>query len=556
MNTTSTGRLAAPISEPPNALRRMALLAGCALWGALSSGCSLPQLDGTDGTDPSPDGTFTAASCQAQSGAPTLPDGYEYGYWEPIVLNDIMPGNDYVCANGEPYRFFVKFNPGASDLVVTLEGGGACWDDKTCNRDAGVLMANKVGAAPANYMSNLDQPVLAMHPQFGRVDNSVPTNKYNQVFLPYCTADVYAGDVVKTYVIDGANKDLHHKGRHNMEAVTTYLSQHFSNGKTGQLLTMGTSAGGVGMLIHYASIREAVEPTCGAGINDAGPIFPPGGEQTPVVEMLLEAYDTDDLVAQLDAQLQTDSHREIRDHFGNLSHGLSKTYPNDRFMLSAYKEDLNFSVFSFAASGVVPRGASNFTQQVLQKWDSELGRFQGFAWSQPENNWGFYFPVFRKDICSHGVAPTAVSKAHDSQYRSDALAGRAHGYVRSEVQWPMTFQDLVWDENDQAVLQDVVRRRHFGDAIRQLLDPTKPVPRYVDYRQWDQLTFLSPQGVGTTSDVWYEDLSGAVITDPQDWVNRQSDPNWCPDAANPDSKGQYIDQCSCAYIGSYEPPSP
>lgn len=535
--------------SPPSWFRQVATLAFSGTLAALATGCNVPQLDGTDGTDPKPDGTFTAASCEADSGAPSLPEGYDYGWWKRVELNDVAPGNDYVCANGEPYQFFVKFNEGASDLVVTLEGGGACWDYQTCNHEAGVLMVNTTSPAPDDYMDNLGAPVLAMHPQFGRIDNGVPTNKYNQVFLPYCTADVYAGDLTKTYT-RANSPDLvrHHRGRHNMKGIAEYLEDNFGAGKTGQLLTMGTSAGGVGTLVNYGMIREAVDPTCGAGINDAGPIFPPGGEQSAMIDILVDAWDLDGLIAELDDQLTTDSYRELRDDFGNISHGLSKTYPDDRFMLSAFKEDLNFSVFSFAGSGVVPRGASNFTEQVLQKWDSELGRFQGWAWSQPENNWGFYFPVFRKDLCSHGVAPTAVSKAHDSAYRSDGIAGRAHGYTRTEVQWDMTFEDLVWDENGNAVVESVVRRRHFGDAISQLLDPSKSVPRYVDYRQWDQLTFMSQQGVGKTSEIWYEDVSGSVISDPQDWVNRQSDPNWCPVPGS-------VDQCSCANIGSYDPPN-
>lgn len=516
-------------------------------FGASSIAC-MPQLDGTDGTDPKPDGTFADAVCEADQGPPALPEGHSYGYWKQVTLSDVAPGTDLVCANGEPYKFFVQLHEGASDLVVTLEGGGACWDYATCTDNAGVLKANRKGPPAADAMTNLDLPLVAMHPQFGRIDNGVPTNKYNQVFLPYCTADVFSGDTSKTYEDPedpGQNVTIHHRGRRVMKGVAAYLAQHFSGGKTGQLLTMGTSAGGVGTMLNYALVREAVDPKCGAGINDAGPLFLPGSEQQGIVDLVLATWG-DAILSELDQELDTLSHQEIRDNVGNVSHGLARTYPNDRFLLSSFREDLNFSVFSFAGGGAVKLGEPNFTDKILQKWDNELNRFKVWADNQPEQNWGYYFPAFRKDNCSHGVALTPFSMAHDSAYRNDGIAGKAHSYHRTELGNTQGFADLVWNENDEAVVQTVERRRHFGDAVRQLLDKGGAVPRHVGVLQPGQLSFTNP--TGTAAETWYKDGRSAIISDPQQWVLDQKDPTVCNNPQDPTD-------CACSYIGDYEPPN-
>src|SRR5690606_28343848 len=100
------------------------------------------------------------------------------GTWQVVNLTDVAnDGNDYTCANGSPYKFFVQYNEGATDLTVSLEPGGACWDDKTCDYQAGRLNTVRLGDLPDDLMVNIEyKPWIVMYPHFGRIDNSVATN--------------------------------------------------------------------------------------------------------------------------------------------------------------------------------------------------------------------------------------------------------------------------------------------------------------------------------------------------------------------------------------------
>ncbi len=540
----------------------------------LSVGCNLPSLNG-DGEDPSPDGTFTASQCQVtplpgDAHLPELIEGAEYGVWKVVRLDDVVEGDEqFVCGDGSPYKFFVQYNEGASDLTVTLEGGGACFDYETCTGNAGQMQPYRLGDISDNMMTSLNSPIVALYPHLGRIDNSVPTNKYNHVFFPYCTADVYSGDIEKDYVkvdengdpvLDGNNQPqtfkVRHRGRRNMLAAQDWLEDKFGEGKTGQLLVIGHSAGSTGTTISYPLIRDSIEPKCSAGVVDSGPIFPAGGPQAQQVAIVKEAWKLDEptgepgderpsFIDQLDARLDT-GFRTIKKDLANVSEALSRTFPDDRFLFAAFQEDLIFSNFSFLGSGVVqaedsPEDIANgvtVTDRLINMWRSELERFAEWAPQQKNDNWGYYFPVFRVDNCAHLVAGAPWSMQHDPAYRQAGIDGRAHGYFRTDLGDEETFSDLGWDENHEPAYYDVTRRMHFGDALRQLLDPTQEIPRYFGEYIPGELTY---QQDGTSDETWYHDFqqpSGVsqVITDKQAHVQQRG--------------------LECANIGAYIQPKP
>ena len=79
-------------------------------------------------------------------------------------------------------------------LKVSYEGGGACWDQKAC------LGKGKLGAAnpngiPPDYMQSANVAYGLVTPFTARNDpaQTVQTQSWNLVFLPYCTGDVHAG---------------------------------------------------------------------------------------------------------------------------------------------------------------------------------------------------------------------------------------------------------------------------------------------------------------------------------------------------------------------------
>jgi hypothetical protein len=52
------------------------------------------------------------------------------------------------CGDGSPYRFFVNRTPLSKDIVISYEGGGACWDQKACLGEGHLSAANPNGFPP------------------------------------------------------------------------------------------------------------------------------------------------------------------------------------------------------------------------------------------------------------------------------------------------------------------------------------------------------------------------------------------------------------------------
>lgn len=490
----------------------------CAVGGLLTTvlaatGCQIPSLNG-DGTNPNADGTFVSEMCQ--SDAAEIPRD-RYGVWIPVVLNDVIPGDEqFTCANGDPYKFFVQYNSSATNLTVTFEPGGACWDEQTCRGQAGRISTVRLQGVADNFMTNTNgKPWAALYPHLGRIDNSVATNYYNHVFFPYCTGDAFTGGwYTGDAAIDSNNPvgkygglEVNHQGRRNIEAATRWLAETFPSGYIGQLLVTGSSAGAVGATVNYPLIRDTLQPKCGAMITDAGPIFPPkSGQPSPQDGMLQRVSDAwrlkenHALVTKLDQRFGQQQGTLVREHFGNVNAGLARTYPKDRFLLTTFKQDLDFSLFSFVAAGPI-RPGNDIAEEVIAMWNAELDHFQNWIHIERNQNWGYYLPNFRQDWCSHMVATVPFTLVDDPVQLDLGIQGRVNGYQRTEI----------GDKN-------------FGDILRQMLDPSQPLPRLQQAYDPTQLTYLSEPGVGVNNETWYGD-DGNLVEDKQAYVSAKK--QWC-----------------------------
>lgn len=486
---------------------------GCVLTTLLAAtGCNIPSLNG-DGTNPNADGTFVSRMCE--SSATEIPRE-RYGVWIPVVLNDVIPGDEqFTCGNGDPYKFFVQYNSSATNLTITFEPGGACWDEQTCRGQAGRLSTVRLQGVPDNFMVDINRkPWAALYPHLGRIDNSVATNYYNHVFFPYCTGDAFTGGwYSEDPSVDEQNHSasygsltVKHQGRRNVEAATRWLAETFPSGYVGQLLVAGSSAGSVGATVNYPLLRDTLAPKCGAMIADAGPIFPPrSGQASPqqgILQRVSDAWYLQDpyaVVSQLDTRFGTQPGALVRDHFGNVNGGLARTYPRDRFLFTTYKQDLDFSLFSFVAAGPIPPG-NDIAEEVIAVWNAEIDHFQEWIDTERNQNWGYYLPNFRQDWCSHMVATVPFTLAEDPSQQQLGIQGRVNGYQRTEI----------GDQN-------------FGDILRQMLDPSQLLPRLEQGNYPTQLTYLSEPGVGVNDETWYSNQNGALVEDKQAYIDRQKE---------------------------------
>jgi hypothetical protein len=173
----------------------------------------------------------------------------------------IEPGGETICARGDEFRFFVRGGK-LNKLLITFDGGGACWSSMTCS------------FGDALFSPTAEETLPERVEVAG--DNTNPENPFRdwyQVFIPYCTADVHWGDSVTTYPAEGPNPEvvINHKGQTNTRAVLDWVYERFE--KPDAVFVTGMSAGSYGsigwaphVMEHYRDSYVAQLGDCGAGV--------------------------------------------------------------------------------------------------------------------------------------------------------------------------------------------------------------------------------------------------------------------------------------------------
>lgn len=328
-----------------------------------------------------------------------------------------------VCSNGSPYKFFVNFSETSENVIIFLEGGGACWDYASCTGTGIRSAANRNGlpdshATALTNMGGVNIPADAVYPLLNANPAVSPMAGWNKVFIPYCTGDVYSGDKVVTYSDpNGVEPDVefHHVGHRNILRTVELLSTMFES--IPKMFVSGCSAGGAGAIINYHTFRSGLNVQRGYLLDDSGPIFPDQAEgawSLPLHQRVRAAWNVDPLIEAAPMS------QDILQDFGALGRVLAQTYPNDRLAQTHFRLDYNYSLYSYERfyevdpkfSEVVPFGdgmglgglglhedSPTDRAAVYQLWwdDTELLRAQYDA--QP--NLGYYMPFYRDTNSSH-----------------------------------------------------------------------------------------------------------------------------------------------------------
>ena len=267
-----------------------------------------------------------------------------FGQWEQYE----PPGA--FCANGSQYKFFVNFSETSDNVIIFFEGGGACWDYRSCT-GTGVRSATNRDGIRDNYAASLvnfngipisaDQVYPLMNP-----DPSVsPMSDWNKVFVPYCTGDVFSGTQTVTYTDpDGEGDDIEfsHLGHSNVLAMIEMLSDMFP--MIGRMFVSGCSAGGAGAINNYYFLRSGLNPEQGFLLNDSGPIFPDQAATAwslPLHDRVRQAWGVDTTINQIPMAI------DILTDFGALNSVLSTLFPNDRLAQALFRLDYNYSLYSY-----------------------------------------------------------------------------------------------------------------------------------------------------------------------------------------------------------------
>jgi hypothetical protein len=215
-----------------------------------------------------------AASCGSDPGTADASPivGLSAGAWTWVDFPDSA------CDDGSPTGIAVSPGTG-SDLVVFLNGGGACWDYLTC-----VVL----GTAAGGPFGRAQFEDLAARGLPGSIlDRTLAGNPFRDatlVFVPYCTGDIHGGNQVASYQGPGGSFRIHHVGHANLEAFARRVAATWPSPR--KLVVAGASAGGFGALVNYDTLRRRFPSSQGYLVDDSGPPLEPGA----VSQTLLDAW--------------------------------------------------------------------------------------------------------------------------------------------------------------------------------------------------------------------------------------------------------------------------
>jgi hypothetical protein len=368
-----------------------------------------------------------------------------------------------VCANGSQYKYFVNFSETSDNVVIFLEGGGACWDYEDCssggpfNTDciqepAGTECIRDNYPAVYLHVDSLE-PLSAVTEPLGVINGDVPV----ELAYPMLTGDTNINPM-------GPDVEFHHMGHQNMLLVIEELNRMFRS--VPKMMVSGCSAGGVGSLNNYAFIRNGMTGVDnGYLIADSGPVIPStlrSGEPSHSTG-LYEAVRTPWNLATAIESLPVTSDRILSD-FGEVNAVLAESFPNDRLSISIFERDYNFTVASYEKvfpifsepETSVNTGAGRTEIYRMASEDLEALRDQ----LDGIDNLAYYMPYYRNTNTSHCLTVTGLEDIGTSEldfltaFEEDRSAATWVGTEIDTATGTMTFKDFIEQVlDDSAPLQ-------------------------------------------------------------------------------------------------------
>jgi len=301
---------------------------------------------------------FVAACADNQDGGgpPTL--GTTPHQWVYVPVDGAR------CMNGSPTGIGVNLGT-SGDLVIYLEGGGACFNSSTCSH-----VAHPSGWGPDNFDSEITPYNIGI---FDRIDDANPLRDATFVFVPYCTGDVHAGSN-PTGMGNRAFVGYANVG-HDLDLIVPQSTQ------VKRVVLTGSSAGGFGALLNYDRTQVAFGTTPVLLVDDSGP---PLGDNylTPCLQQLFRT------TWNLDAALPAGCTTCTQADGGGLANALgylADAYPDRRFgLVTANRDGVVRSFFGYGYPDCVAGAAGNpmpeteFAAGITELRDQTLANHPNF----------------------------------------------------------------------------------------------------------------------------------------------------------------------------------
>ena len=240
-----------------------------------------------------------------------------------------IPRDDVICRDGSTTGIGVRLVPDTKAVMIYLQGGGACYDAKSCGQNANTPIAGK------NYPYEKFREwteTLGDQGIFNTRNPSNPVAGWNHIYVPYCTGDLHGGDKSNASIAGVPGKQQF-VGYRNVQNILQLLAPYFKGAE--DIALVGASAGGFGVLINYPQVTEAFNGRSVAALVDSAPIIPESSIRTSCFQRKVTTT--------FDLQLPDDC-PECADPsaggFLNLYSYLSHSYPQGRYAFASADADL------------------------------------------------------------------------------------------------------------------------------------------------------------------------------------------------------------------------
>jgi len=240
-----------------------------------------------------------------------------------------IPLENTLCRDGSNTGLGVRLLPDANAVMIYLQGGGACYDAKSCEQNANAPIAGK-NFSRAKF--NDWVKTLGNQGVFNTQNPSNPVARWNHIYVPYCTGDLHAGDREDARV-PGVPGKQQFAGYRNLRNILKLVAPYFRNADDVALI--GASAGGFGVLINYPQVVEAFGGRSVAALVDSAPIIPESAIKTSCFQRKV--------ITTFDLQLPDNCPQCADPSNGgllNLYSYLSHTYPHGRYAFASADADL------------------------------------------------------------------------------------------------------------------------------------------------------------------------------------------------------------------------
>jgi hypothetical protein len=227
------------------------------------------------------------------------------------------------CMDGSATGMGVNLVEGSANLLIYMEGGGACFNPFTCN---GVAHPNGYGDRDLQVTVNQS----GSKGVFNRDDPDNPFADWNIVFIPYCTGDIFAGNNPNG---SGGRNQV---GYRNMGAYTATLVDAFAD-RLNHVVLSGSSAGGFGALYNFDRVQQALGDVPVTLLDDSGPPMSSTYMTPCLQEQVRTTWGMDETLPADCTECETDN-----GGLGNLPVYLATKYP-----------DRNLGIISSTTDGVI-----------------------------------------------------------------------------------------------------------------------------------------------------------------------------------------------------------